>query len=380
MVTIESFALRAIKRTPLKNTVARWVQKKKGWASLSETQCIRARAEVEKLHVRPEGHAWWENPSSGECQYALSVIVPFYNTQKYARRCIDSILNQESKYPFEVILVDDGSPDECGEILDSYSGYGNVSVFHKPNGGLSDARNYGLQKAQGEYVLFVDSDDYLYPDAIQSLMEAAKEYDADIVEGGFTTFGDKKANSDYIHPFQISDRGRSMFGYAWGKAFRISLFKNYCFPKGYWFEDTIIGGLILPQAQCSVTIPAMVYYYYDNQNGITSQAKSNPKCIDTYYIIQELYDTLEHYGKEPEPSLQRAALWQLSKYVYSRCAHIGERNLEHVFILSSELAEQFGIFDWEERTGLEYSFWEREVCNAFIHKQYKRWKIAALMM
>ncbi len=379
MVTLETLAFYVIKQIPLKSIVTWCAQKKRKWASLPVEQCERAREEIKKLHARPKGHAWWENKHTGEYQYDLSVIVPFYNTEKYARRCIDSILNQESEYTFEVILVDDGSQDGCGEILDSYRSCGNVRVIHKPNGGLSDARNSGIKIAQGEYILFVDSDDYLYPDAIQPLMRTAKEYNADIVEGGFTTFEDRKVKSNYIHQFQASDRGRGMFGYACGKVFKTLLFEKYCFPKGYWFEDTVIGGLIFPEATCSVTIPDMVYYYYVNQDGITSRARSNPKCIDTYYIIEEIYEALEHYGLKAEPSFQRAAIWQLSKYIYNRCHNIGERNLQNVFILSSELAEQHGVLDLGENTG-EYSFWEMEVCEAFINKQYKRWKIASLMM
>lgn len=90
----------------------------------------------------------------------LSVVIPIYNVEKYLRQCIDSILAQTME-DYEIILVDDGSPDKCGEICDEYAEeHDNIFAYHKENGGLSDARNYGLLKASGQYVLFIDSDDY----------------------------------------------------------------------------------------------------------------------------------------------------------------------------------------------------------------------------
>ena len=93
----------------------------------------------------------------------ISIIVPIYKVEKYLVRCVESLIAQD--FPsLEIILIDDGSPDRCGEICDNYAKKdARITAYHKPNGGLSDARNYGLERAHGEYVLFVDSDDYLEP-------------------------------------------------------------------------------------------------------------------------------------------------------------------------------------------------------------------------
>ena len=105
----------------------------------------------------------------------ISVIVPIYKVEKYLRRCVDSILNQ-SYTDFELLLIDDGSPDGCPQICDEYAQQDTrVRVFHKPNGGLSDARNYGLDRMKGEYVSFIDSDDYVGPDYLTVLVELAKK-------------------------------------------------------------------------------------------------------------------------------------------------------------------------------------------------------------
>lgn len=111
----------------------------------------------------------------------ISVIIPVYNVEDYLRNALESLLNQTFK-DFEVILVNDGSTDSSGTICESYAcRYKNFHVYHKANGGQSDARNYGLEKASGEFVTFLDSDDYFEPYALEVFMMLQKKYDADIV-------------------------------------------------------------------------------------------------------------------------------------------------------------------------------------------------------
>ena len=108
-------------------------------------------------------------------QPLISIVVPVYKVEKYIRRCIDSLLAQTWKN-IEIILVDDGSPDSCGQICEEYAAvYDKIRVLHKENGGLSDARNAGIAVAQGEYIGFVDSDDYIMPDMFEKLAKAAME-------------------------------------------------------------------------------------------------------------------------------------------------------------------------------------------------------------
>ena len=110
----------------------------------------------------------------------ISVIVPVYNVEKYLDRCVKSILSQ-SFSDFELLLVDDGSPDRCGEMCDEYAkGDSRIKAFHKRNGGLSDARNFGIEKALGEYLMFVDSDDYIHEQMLETLHRLITENDADL--------------------------------------------------------------------------------------------------------------------------------------------------------------------------------------------------------
>ena len=115
----------------------------------------------------------------------FSIIVPIYKVEQYLERCVDSLVNQTEKN-IEIILVDDGSPDRCNALCDRYAErYDKVVVVHKTNGGLSDARNEGIKRATGEYVMFVDSDDYIDNNTIELLVDEQKRADADIIISNF---------------------------------------------------------------------------------------------------------------------------------------------------------------------------------------------------
>ncbi|MGN1221354.1 MAG: glycosyltransferase family 2 protein [Candidatus Cryptobacteroides sp.] len=119
----------------------------------------------------------------------VSIIVPIYNIEEYIRECIDSILAQTYS-DFELILVDDGSPDNCGCICDEYANIDDrIRVIHKKNGGLTSARNAGLKVAKGEWIMHVDGDDWVEPDMLELLIEAARVTGADLVFGDFTKYG-----------------------------------------------------------------------------------------------------------------------------------------------------------------------------------------------
>ena len=218
---------------------------------------------LEGVYTKPGGTIAWQRNAKAPSQ-DLSVIIPFYKTEQFAVRCIESVLTQQISFSMEVILVDDGSPDRCGQILDSYADRKNVVVVHQKNSGLSASRNNALAIARGEYVLFLDSDDYLVSNSLQVLMEYANKYDADIVEGGVFTFNDADVRKNYVHQFEVSTKGRNMFGYACGKLIRARLFDNVQFPVGFWYEDSIIHSLITPMANTTVCVPELIYAYYKN--------------------------------------------------------------------------------------------------------------------
>jgi glycosyltransferase involved in cell wall biosynthesis len=212
----------------------------------------------------------------------LSIIIPVYRVEDTLNRCVESVLNQNLD-DFEVILVDDGSPDKCPQMCDDWAEKNaNIRVVHKPNGGLSDARNAGVEKAQGDYITFVDSDDYIAADTYQPLLATlALETDVDIIEFPiYEHFGSKKQNllkfaaekeytdmDDYWYSAQAYKHT-----YACNKIYRRELFDDVRFPVGIAFEDANTLPLLLKKARKVMTANIGLYYYCYNPSGITATA------------------------------------------------------------------------------------------------------------
>ncbi len=239
----------------------------------------------------------------------VSVIVPVYNVYEYIEKCLDSLVKQTLK-DIEIIVVNDGSPDDSQKIIDKYAKkYKNIKSYIKENGGLSDARNYGLKYANGEYIAFLDSDDYVTYDMYEKMYNKAKEKDFDIVV----------CDINYLYPdntlrvssginddtTDIKKAYLTIHPAAWNKIFKKDLFKNdVYFKKNVWFEDVEFIYRMLPyiksigvvkeafnqyvQRPGSITntINKKIYHYIDNMNGI----------ID-FYKERKLY---QEYEKELE--------------------------------------------------------------------------------
>lgn len=210
----------------------------------------------------------------------LSVIVPVYQVEKSLRKCVESILGQ-SFADFELLLVDDGSTDGSGAICDEMASDGHrIVTIHKPNGGLSSARNAGLDHARGDYVAFVDSDDFLSPDTLQPLMDILDDdIDTDILEfpvmqkvgtphEHLLTFYD--AEWDDITKYWLDCEAYS-HTYAWNKIYRRSLWNDVRFPVGKNFEDVWTLPLLLRKHPMVRTTNEGQYNYVFNADGITAQ-------------------------------------------------------------------------------------------------------------
>lgn len=219
----------------------------------------------------------------------VSIIVPVYNVEKHLEECVESLINQTYK-DVEYIFVDDGSTDNCPQILDSYAEkYESIQVIHKLNGGLSAARNCGLLKACGDYVTFVDSDDYFDLSAVQTLIEAAEKTGADVVEARLTSNKDLlAAGSGAVELIEKEELLKQFFsekGFtvtACGQLYRRSLFNETCFPEGRIFEDYATTYKLVVAAKKIATVDKNLYYYRDNPNSITT-VKFSKKRME-YFI------------------------------------------------------------------------------------------------
>lgn len=215
----------------------------------------------------------------------ISVIVPIYNVENYLKECVESILNQTYKN-IEVILVDDESPDLCGEICDKYEASDRrVKVLHKKNGGLSDARNAGMKIATGEWITFVDSDDYISSDFLENLYYAIVESDSDIAIANMKrTTKRNECNSGEKYNYSIFKTedalNRMLYGIpfgtsACGKLFRRTLFKDVAFPYGKFSEDlfTIYKTILKSKQVVYAGFDGYFYYYRDEGSIVVSGYK-----------------------------------------------------------------------------------------------------------
>lgn len=232
----------------------------------------------------------------------VSVVVPVYNVEKYLSQCIDSIISQQYKN-IELVLVDDGSVDKSGEICDDYAIIDKrISVYHKINGGLSDARNYGINKAKGKYVMFLDSDDYFVNDmAIKTLVEYAEKNKVQVVIAPFIYDFDGELSSPKfvakqdLHAMDILEAYKYMISNgcflvsACSKLLLLDFIKgnNLYFTKGIIAEDNEWFFRLMRVVQTLGNIQDAFYVYRQNrQESITS--KVQPKQItDMLYIIEQ---------------------------------------------------------------------------------------------
>lgn len=229
----------------------------------------------------------------------VSIIVPVYNVEKYLRKCIDNLVGQTYKN-LEIILIDDGSTDNCGNICDCYANVDiRVKCYHKKNGGLSDARNYGLDRCNGKYVMFVDSDDYLDTKCVEALYSLIKKNNANISVCSFyyeTEFGETINTLHKNMSIDVLDRKQGIVellrmekysNSAWGKLYQKELFESVRFPKGRLFEDIPTTYKIFLKAEKIVYSPEAYYHYLYRCSAISKQ-KDLRGNIDAIEFTEEM--------------------------------------------------------------------------------------------
>lgn len=253
----------------------------------------------------------------------ISIVVPVYKVEPYLERCIRSITAQ-TYHNLEIILVDDGSPDRCGEICDRFAQDDpRIKVYHKKNGGLSDARNYGVERAGGEYISFIDSDDYISAHYIAYLYDLLVKYDADIscccMER--TTEDTLAFNTNSAIPKELLLTGKEACGEllesfydilvtAWGKLYKRDIVKRYSFPVGRKHEDEAITCKYYYSANQVAIGNRCLYAYYQNPNSIMH----NQTTFINTDAIWALGHRAEFFEEQGEIPLARKAWDRLFYY------------------------------------------------------------------
>lgn len=297
----------------------------------------------------------------------ISIIVPVYKVEKYLSRCVESILSQ-TYADLEVILVDDGSPDRSGEICDGFAKMDSrIRVIHKANGGIGDARNAGLVVAQGEFIGFVDSDDYIDSDMYEYLHRCITAERADVaVCGMYHCYAGKEIRRSSSICYEVTDRvgairsvmqSRATSASVVNKLFRREMFDGLKFRTGVTAEDAFLIVDLLSRAERVVISGEQKYYYFHRSDSITTKPL-NDRCFDTV----DAYEYNRKRCEEISPLLSDASLFRqcsarinvLDKMMLTDSGYNHDKQEEYIAFLSENLKFILSrhFFDWKRRVAL----------------------------
>ncbi|MBE6107675.1 MAG: glycosyltransferase family 2 protein [Erysipelotrichaceae bacterium] len=227
----------------------------------------------------------------------VSIIVPIYNVEQYLAKCIESLI-QQTYQNIEILLVNDGSKDNSEKIMQEYSDKDNrIVCLNKVNGGLSDARNYGLKHATGQYCLFIDSDDWLAEHAVEACVNKVNQTGAEVVAFDMIyVYPDRETfatggNFDVLS-FKENPEVVLINNSACNKMFKTALFENIEFPKGLWYEDLATIPIVLSKASSVAKVNDGLYYYLQRESSIAHTI--NSKVFDIYKAIRMVENAFEN--------------------------------------------------------------------------------------
>ena len=291
----------------------------------------------------------------------LSIIIPVYNTEKYIQKCLTSIFKKLPEHT-EVIIVNDGSPDNAEYIIKKFQKRYTDSLIYckKPNGGLSDAKNYGLSKAKGKYITFVDSDDYIDPNMHKEMLDLALEKDADIVycdveqvfEDGHKIYSHCTNISRKTDYFRLIDT--PLMAASWNKLIKKELYTNIQFPVGLNNEDVAVAPILFAKAKKIYKIDKPFYKYYQRSGSIQNSGFNEKRFVifDTAKIcFQEAKNLSEELQLQIKGSLYTHQILALLIYPIS---NLSKEEQKHLIPIFCQKINAFGDDFYKNRYVIEY--------------------------
>lgn len=314
-------------------------------------------------------------------RFDLSIIIPVYNSEKYLNKCLDSICNQKTKYKYQIICVNDGSTDESEKILNEYQEkYRNLYIISQKNGGISNARNNGIRAATGEYVGFVDNDDWVTQDYVEKLLDRAYKTSADIVKCSHVNYSAESNSITGV--IRHTDSSINQFGlnimefkgYIWGGVIRKNLFLAVRFPERYWYEDVIMRFTLMRIAKGFEFIDENLYYYHlhTNNSSKTLWKKNDLKTLDFYYLLKELCKIDNSLGID-DYIFYNQLIYELGPCLWLRTRKMPNKFKQTLFLYAAEMGRQY------YKEGFETFYGENKyISDAFLHDNYLLWIVTSL--
>lgn len=283
----------------------------------------------------------------------ISVVIPVYNVDKYLRQCLDSVIGQ-TYGNLEILVVDDGSTDKSAIICDEYAAKDNrIRVFHTANHGLSAARNYALDKAAGDYIAFLDSDDWLEPDAYTILLREALNTGADIVHfrfyQEFVNSTRKSVGSENRFVVEGNELLRALLlekkvsDDVWDKFYKASLFKTVRYPEGRIFEDKATTYRLVRKSKKLVYLPDCLIHYR-NRNNSLSNIHSMKSLVDYWLAYRERFEILGPVSQEYFQITLAEAVSAISRMWrwFDGCSEEDKRKAEPWLVEMQQFVKKYG--------------------------------------
>lgn len=278
----------------------------------------------------------------------VSVIVPAYNAADYMAECLQSLLSQETTRGYEVIVVNDGSTDNTGEILKAHESDPQLRIITQPNGGISRARNRAMSLARGQYFMFVDADDALTAGALERMLTEAERTGADLVEANYLLL--EKGHMRIGRPLHlhrqevdlqsVPETMLAIPGYPWGKLYARHLWDNLGFTQDLIYEDTINRLVVFRRAKKYVYLPESFYVYRLHEESLTHQSDSTPKSLDTYYIIDRLIWENNRLEIPLDETFYRLVLKQMGSIFYRRTCNFDRTVREALLVMACKTLKE----------------------------------------
>lgn len=314
-------------------------------------------------------------------EFDLSVIIPVYNSEKYLKKCLDSICNQITRYKYQIICVNDGSTDDSLEILNEYQKkYGNLYIITQKNGGISNARNNGIRAASGAYLGFIDNDDWVTKDYVEKLLDRAYKTSADIVKCNHVNYSAESNSITGVirhDDASISQFGLNIMdfkGYIWGGIIRKTLFSDIRFPEGYWYEDIMMRFTLMKIAKRFEFIDENLYYYYlhKTNSSKTLWKKDDLKTLDFYYLLNDLCKINNELGIASDGVFYNQLVYELGPNLWLRTRKMSKKFRKTLFVYAAEMGRQYYNGSFKSFYGVN-----NYISDALLHDNYLLWAIAS---
>lgn len=324
-----------------------------------------AREQLMRIHPKPAYRYTCPKFAYEQTDKDLSIIVPAYNVERFVGPCLESILNQETKVDFEVIIVNDGSTDGTGDVIAEYAQKDDrIRVISQSNKGFSGARNTGIDQARGKALMFVDSDDMIAPTHVDVLMAALRAGDCDYVTSDYTDI-DEAGN-------QIGQgKPREFMGTAWGRAYWRYVWEDVRFPEGYLYEDTILQYLIETRFT-GLQVRDNGYWYRHRESSISHVGSGNTRSIDTYWILEEMIQEAETMNI-PLRDVYELTVRQCCASVFGRRQQFDKQWIPVIFAACADFLSQLHKEDNKYVLMLDTS---KDMEESLKTRNYQLWKLA----